>query len=394
MHHGGALVDVRDHLLSLLGDVAIGGEIQPGVRLVGASTELGLRLTFATADAEVHVEVSPVEDAVKYAARTDRLLFAYRSGGAEHVAPALGKALCEEVARIARTTEADVLDALASDAARATQAEQGTARVREVSVDRLLEAAGTPAERFYTLSPYVGCLIGCRFCYAQERLAGVRRLAGLPDVRWGSWVDVRVNAPEVLAAELASSPGHPVKFCPIVSDPYQAIDVRYGLTRRCLEVIRDADAPPPTMILSRSTLIRRDADVLAAIPQAWAAMSIPTIDDDVRAHFEPRGAPIDERLEALRDLRDAGVRCCAVVQPMLPGSVDELAVALAGAVESVSIDVLRGEYGAERLFDVAGYRASRDPAWQDHHALALRDALTSRGVAVWHGELPPQLSDG
>lgn len=387
-------MDLRDHLLALLGDVAIGDDIEPGVHLVGASTELGLRLTFAVGDAEVHVEVSPAEDAVRHAARTDRLLFGYRSGGAEYVEPAAGKSLCEAIARIAARTEDAVLEAMAADAARAAASEAGSTRVREVTVDRLLEPAGTPEQRLYTLSPYVGCLIGCRFCYAQERLAGARRLAGLPDVPWGSWVDVRVNAPEVLAAELGALGPHPIKFCPIVSDPYHAIDARYGLTRRCLEVIRDANEPPPTMILSRSALIRRDADVLAAIPRAWAAMSIPTIDDDVRAHFEPRGAPIGERLDVLRDLRGAGVRCCAVVQPMLPGSVDELADALAGVVESVSIDVLRGEYGAQGLFDVPGYRASRDPVWQDEHALALRDALITRNVAVWHGELPPELSAG
>jgi hypothetical protein len=172
-------------------------------------------------------------------------------------------------------------------------------RVREVTVDHLLELAGPPAARFYTCSPYVGCLIGCRFCYAQERLAAGRAAAGLPMAPWGSWVDVRVNAAAVLADELARLPRYPIKFCPIVSDPYHAIEARLGLTRACLAAIAAAAAPPPVLLLTRAALVTRDLDLLAALPWAGVGVSLPTIDDDVRAHFEPRAAPIAARLATL-----------------------------------------------------------------------------------------------
>jgi DNA repair photolyase len=118
-------------------------------------------------------------------------------------------------------------------------------------------------------------------------------------------------------------------------------------------------------------------------------VSIPTIDDGVRAHFEPRAASIPERLAVLDAFRDAGVSTIAVVQPQLPGPVDALADALAARVGSVSLGVLRGEQNAEALFDVAEYRIARGEAWQDAQALALRDALAVRGIPTWTGELPP-----
>jgi len=237
----------------------------------------------------------------------------------------------------------------------------------------------------------VGCLIGCRFCYAQSRVGIARDLERLPNVPWGSYVDARINAPEVLAKELAETAPRPLKFCPIVCDPYQAVEKRYGITRRCLEAIRDAGAAWPTMVLTRSRLIERDAALLASLPSARGGVSIPTIDDAVRQHFEPRGASVDDRLGVLRMLRAAGVPTFAVVQPLLPGSIVALADALAETVSSVSIDVLHGVEGAEEEFDAPAYVESKDADWQVARALELEAALEVRGVAVWRGELPPDL---
>jgi DNA repair photolyase len=380
------------HILALVAPAKIGDEVFPGVRLVGVSTELGPRLTFACRGEEIHVEVAPASSSRPSAARSGRLMFGYRSGGAgAPVDPRVGLALCQAVARVAARHESMVLDELAREAAAVAGSAEGEARIREVLVERLLEPAGTPGSRFYMLSPYVGCLIGCRFCYAQSRVGLVRELQGLREAPWGSYVDVRVNAHEVLARELSTHPARPIKFCPIVSDPYQAAERRHGVTRRCLEVLRDHRHVAGTMVLTRSRLLERDIEVLAAIPAAWGGVSIPTIDDAVRRHFEPRGATIAERLELLQSLRREGVATFAVVQPQLPGSTEALADALAGTVDSVSIDVLQGEEGATEDFEAAPYAETRREQWQVAHAEELQAALATRGVRVWHGELPPDL---
>jgi DNA repair photolyase len=385
-------VDLRDYLLALMRPLEPGDALTPWLRFTHASTELGLRLTFlANEHDEVHVEVSPREQGLEFAARTERLSLAYRHGGAEHVDQRLGMRVCEAVAAHISAHEDAVLERLADDAQAAAESTKGSARLRELRGTRLLELGGVPGDRFYTLSPYVGCLIGCRFCYAQSRLHPQRSLLRLPQVQWGSYVDVRVNAPELLAEELRTLPPHPIKFCPIVSDPYQAVERRYELTRRCIEVIGRAEDPPPALIMTRSTLILRDLELIRSVPNTWVGASIPTLDDAVRAHFEPRAASVPERLDMLRRFKQAGVNRCVVVQPMLPGDPIALADALADVVESVSLGVLREELGAERDFADPRYCFARDDGWQLDTAMRLRDALEQRGVVVWLGELPPEV---
>ena len=381
-------MDLRAHLLDLLAPVRPGDELVPGARLLGVSTEVGFWLAFELRGADVHVEVAPLGEG-RFAARTGRFAISYRSeGGRSPVEPSAGLALCRSVAeRVGRNEER----VAASLAQRAREAPAEAERVREVRVESLLEAGSHGAERFFKLSPYAGCLIGCRYCYAQAPMSVLRRLEMRPAVPWGSYVDVRVNAAEVLAGELARLGPRPIKFCPVLSDPYQAVEARYGLTRACLTAIGEAKAAWPVLLLTRSKLVTRDADLFASLPAAWVGASIPTLDDETRRHFEPRAASIPERLAALTTLRAAGARTFAVVQPILPGSIEALADALAGAVSSVSVDVLRGEEQAGADFDDPRYAAARTDAWQRARAEELVAALTARGVPVWPGELPPEL---
>ncbi len=388
-------MDVAEKILALVSPARLGDEVVPGARLVATSTELGPRLTFDCGGVEVHIEVAPADASRPSAARSGRLMFGYRAGSSDDaVRPEVGLALSRAVARLAMANEDAVLEEMAQAARADAQRSGGASRVREVTVSHLLESAGAGVRKYSTLSPYVGCLIGCRFCYAQSRVGITRAFEGLPVVPWGSYVDVRVNAPEILARELAepSRPLRPIKFCPIVSDPYQAVERKYQITRQCLEVIRDAKEPPPTLILTRSSLLARDAGLLASIPRSWGGVSLPTVDETVLRHFEPRGSSAAERLELLRALRRAGARTLAVVQPMLPGSTSALADALASTVDSVSLDVLHGLEGASDDFRAPEYARAASPAWQMDQALALKAALEERGVAVWRGELPPDLS--
>jgi len=388
-----ARVDLRARLLELLAPWQVGDEPLPGVQLEDASTELGLRLRFRVGDERLWVDVTPIADARRHASRSSAFAFGYRTeGGRNPVDPGLGLRLCDAIARRSAANEAQVLAAL-----RAPTDEDGpAARLREVEVTSLLEAAGPANESFYTLSPYVGCVIGCKFCYAQSSLGALRRLLGLAEAPWGSYVDVRRNAPQVLARELAEPARalRPIKFCPVVSDPYQAIERSAGITRHCLDVIAAADRPWPTLLLTRSPLILADRERIAGLPRAWVGVSLPTVDEHVRRHFEPRGATIAERLTILRSFRALGVRTIAVVQPLLAGSLDAHADALADCVDSVSIDVLRGVEGAREQFDDPRYLATASDEWQLARAHALVDALKARGVPVWRGELPPELARG
>jgi DNA repair photolyase len=384
-------VRLHAHLLQLLAPFRTGDEIVPGVRLDGVLLEIGLGWRFRTEAGNVNVEVALLADTERFAARTPRLALSYRATTTRTATHAdAGRALCEALVPIIARNEDAVLAAIEREAA--AEAQAGPAgRVREVQVATALEPALDSPSPFFTVTPYVGCVIGCRFCYAQVPLDHMRRLARVPVVPWGSYVDVRVNLPEVLARELVDAPRWPIKFCPILSDPYQAVESRYGITRDCLRVLRAA-APRPVFVLTRSRLVERDAELLASLPTVFVGASIPTFDDEVRRHFEPRAASIDERLAVLRTLRAAGVATFAVVQPMLPGPVDAFADALAACVSSVSIEVLHGVQGAAADFEDASYRACATEAWQRERATELRAALVRNGVTIWDGELPPSLA--
>lgn len=388
-------MDLRARLLELVAPWQIGDRPLPGVQLEDASTELGLRLRFGVEGERVWVDVTPIADARRHASRSAAFAFGYRTeGGRSAIDPKLGLRLCEAIARRSAANEDGVLAALRSTGEHDARGED--ARIREVEVTSLLEQAGPASQPFYTLSPYVGCVIGCKFCYAQSSVGSVRRLIGVPEAPWGSYVDVRRNAPQVLAHELAEPSREvlPIKFCPVVSDPYQAVEGRARITRACLEVIAAAGRPWPTLLLTRSALILEDRERIAGLARAWVGVSLPTVDEEVRRHFEPRAATVAQRLEILRTFRGLGVRTLAVVQPLLAGSIEAHADALAGCVDSVSIDVLRGVEGAGALFDDPRYRASATDEWQLARAHALVDALNIRGVPVWRGELPPELAGG
>lgn len=386
------MIDLGAHLLRLVAPLRPGDVLVDGWTLTGTSIELGLRLSFAHASAPEHpglyVELAPAAAPGPFAVATARLHLSYRSPATAPVSSSMGLRMCEAVAERLRANEGPVLDALAA----AVEAEPAAGpRVREVTAARMLEPAGDPSAPFHTLSPYVGCLVGCRFCYAQSRLDPLRRLLGLPAVPWGSYVDVRLDAPEVLRAELHGRAPRPIKLCPIVADPYQAVEARYRLTRACLDVLLDVAPATPVLVLTRMAALAEDLPRLARFARAFVGVSLSTVDDAVRQHFEPRAASVSQRLRLLEQVREAGVHAIAVVQPLLPGPHDALVEALAARADSVSIDVLRGEEQAGPQFDDPRYSTARDDAWQLRRARALAHDLQARGVSVWRGELPPAL---
>jgi len=383
------LVDPTTLLLRLLRPHSPGDHLAPGLRWIGVSSDVGLRLRVELGGAPMWVDVQPLASVERYAARSRHFAYAYRTEGDRRpLDGAKGKALCQRIAAIAATNEVAVIEALEAE----VEASAPPPRVRHVSVSQALEPAGDSLHPHYTLSPYVGCTIGCGYCYAHRQLQPLRRLLRLAPAPWGSYLDIRDNLPEVLAEELRRLKPLPIKLCPIVSDPYQASEARERLTRRTLEVLAAAEAVWPTLLLTRSTLILDDLELLQRHPRIAAGVSLPTVDDSVRRHFEPRAASVDERLDLLARLKRAGVRTHAVVQPILPGPIDKLADALARATDSVTIDVLRGEGEASGVFDAAEVEGCRTRGWQLERALELRAGLERRGVAIWRGELPPYLT--
>src|SRR5436853_616180 len=153
------------HLLQLLAPFRAGDEVVPGARLIGVLLEIGLGWRFRTEDGDVNVEVTLLADTERFAARTPRLALSYRAVTVSAARSHAGKALCEALVPIVARNEEAVLAAIEREAAAEERATPGGRRVREVQVETALEPALDSSARFFTITPYVGCVIGCRFCY-------------------------------------------------------------------------------------------------------------------------------------------------------------------------------------------------------------------------------------
>lgn len=173
----------------------------------------------------------------------------------------------------------------------------------------------------WSVNPYRGCQHACAYCYA-------RRTHEYLDLGAGSDFDtqivVKVNAPELLAAELRRRKWtrQQIAFSG-VTDCYQPLEAQYQLTRRCLEVCKEL--PNPVGIVTKSCLITRDAELLAELHRRSAArvlFSVTFADDAMARRIEPHAPPPSRRFEAMQQLHDAGLPVGLIVAPVVPGLND------------------------------------------------------------------------
>ncbi|MBE3582296.1 MAG: radical SAM protein [Thermoanaerobacteraceae bacterium] len=166
----------------------------------------------------------------------------------------------------------------------------------------------------YCLNPYTGCSHGCLYCYAScmTRFTGVRE-------EWGSFVGVKRNFVEVLARQLRRPKTGTVMLAS-VTDAYQPIEKKYGLTRSCLELLTRSRLQ--VSILTKSDLVIRDIDLLRTMPSAEVGFTITTLNDRLAGLLEPGASPPSRRLKALEKLAGSGVKTWVFVAPVIPGLTD------------------------------------------------------------------------
>lgn len=157
---------------------------------------------------------------------------------------------------------------------------------------------------------------------------------------WGQFVDVKVNAAELLRVEVNKKRRDTV-WISGVCDPYQPLEAKYKLTRQCLEILAQNDWP--VVIQTRSPLVLRDMDILKGAKYFEVGLTITTADDDIRKLFEPHAPPIMERLRALDELHRSGIRTYAMIAPILPGA-EGLANTLEGKVDYILVDRMNYNY--------------------------------------------------
>jgi len=172
-----------------------------------------------------------------------------------------------------------------------------------------------------SINPYRGCEHGCIYCFARPTHAYHGMSSGLD---FETQLFVKPDAPELLRKELASPSYKPRTIAMGTNtDPYQPIERKWKLTRRILEVLRDANHP--VGIVTKSVLVLRDLDILsemAAKGLAKVALSVTTLDPKLARAMEPRASTPPKRLEAIRELSRAGVPTAIMTAPIVPAIND------------------------------------------------------------------------
>ncbi|MCX5810215.1 MAG: radical SAM protein [Proteobacteria bacterium] len=222
----------------------------------------------------------------------------------------------------------------------------------------------------YALNAYVGCQHNCIYCYARFMKRFTRHRE-----QWGEFVDVKMNAAELLTREVKKKKKGTV-WISGVCDAYQYVEQKYMLTRRCLEIL--VENGWSLAIQTKSPLVLRDIGILKRSADAEVSFTITTADDKVRRIFEPGAPPIEKRIEALGVLHAEGIKTVVMVAPMLPG-VDRLVDMLKGKADHALIDRYNYHY-ADRAYKKHGMEWAMDEKFFQDKGEELKTTFEKAGI--------------
>jgi len=247
-------------------------------------------------------------------------------------------------------------------------------RLREVKVKSIISPSKLAN---YCLNPYAGCQHGCVYCYARF----ATRFSH-PREEWGSFVDVKINASQLIEKEAARKrPGK--VFISSVSDGWQPLEERYYLTRQCLEILLKHNFA--IFIQTKSALVQRDFDLLKGCSNVELGVTLTTVEPKVAALFEPKASAPHERIEVLNKANEIGIRTFVFLGPLLPyisdrgrGLEDLLDAVLKINPDYFLVDRLNPHYGIWPT--VSATLARYDPEL----VLPFRKILYDRQVREWY----------
>jgi len=164
-------------------------------------------------------------------------------------------------------------------------------------------------------------------------------------LNWGKFVKAKQNIPEVLAKELNRKPKGVIGLS-TVTDPYQPLEAKLQLTRKCLEVLSNHDFP--VSIQTKSNLVLRDADLIK--PGKFdVGVTITTMDQGLAGKIEPRSSKPDARARVLDEFASRGVETWLFLGPIIPEINDSR-----GSFEQV-VDVAE-KTGSKLMYDKLNLR--------------------------------------
>ena len=186
-------------------------------------------------------------------------------------------------------------------------------KIQEIEVKSVMTKSNLPVADF-SVNPYVGCLHGCKYCYASF----MKRFTNHPEP-WGEFIDVKYW-PEIKNAKRYAGKE---AFFGSVTDCYQPHEAKYKRTRALLEQLQGSGIS--VSIATKSDLVLRDLDLIKTFPHARVSWSINTLDESFRREMDV-AVSIERRLEAMRQFYEAGVETTCFISPIFPGVTDVEAI--------------------------------------------------------------------
>lgn len=188
--------------------------------------------------------------------------------------------------------------------------------VKEIKAKSILTLSKLP-DTDYVINPYIGCRFGCTYCYASF----MGRMVDKNIDDWGEYVYAKINAPDLLKKEIKKlknkGRGKTILFSS-VTDPYQGIEAKYQLTRKCLVILADDGFSGTVGILTKSDLVLRDIDILKRLKNVDIGMTITSTSDAISHYFEKFAPAVTSRLKAIKELNRKGFKTYVFVGPLLP----------------------------------------------------------------------------
>jgi DNA repair photolyase len=200
-----------------------------------------------------------------------------------------------------------------------------------------------------TLNPYVGCPVGCAYCYVPHMAH--KQMEGR---KWGTYVDVKEGAPELLERQLARLRKPTTVFMSTATDPYQPVEERHLITRRMLEAF-ERHPQHGLFILTKQSLVERDADILSRLARVAVGMSISVMDDRIASMIEPWAPTTSERLAVIKRLSARKIPTYILWAPAI------VPAPMAGDFVRESVRTIAQSDARALSLDMLNYR-SRQPA--------------------------------
>ena len=186
-------------------------------------------------------------------------------------------------------------------------------KINKIRAKTIIVKTNLP-EGDFVINPYVGCMHGCKYCYARF----MKRFTGHAEP-WGSFVDIKNNAPDLIPKGTNKYRKKSI-IISSVTDPYQPIERKYKITRKILE--RLITLQPNLDLITKSDLVVRDIDLFKQFKNCMVTLSFSITNEKLRKQVELLSSPAKQKINALKELHKAKIPTALFISPIFPQITD------------------------------------------------------------------------